>query len=183
MKHLLPSPLALAAAAALAFSPIAGCKQGSEPQRARMDKIEKEITFLRGIGPDQAKEMTYEAYHFTNLWFAIDAENWPLAGFYLNEARKNLRSAMRIMPTRKDKNGAEVNVSAIAESLQTGPMKDLDTAIEAKDKAGAVKAYKDTLTGCHGCHEAAGKGFLRPRIPTAPQVTILSFAPNAPMPE
>jgi hypothetical protein len=176
------SPLAPILALALVASPLAGCKRGAAAERARIDKLETQVKALQGAVPDQATVMTLEAYHFTNLWFAVDAENWPLAGFYLGEARKNLAWAVRIVPVRKDQNGADVNVAAIAESLQKGQLAELRDAIEAKDKARAVKAYKDTLAGCYGCHEASGKPFLRPRIPVAPQVEIISFTPGAPLP-
>ena len=32
--------------------------------------------------------------HFTNLWFAGKAENWPLADFYLGETKSHLRWAV-----------------------------------------------------------------------------------------
>jgi cytochrome c553 len=176
------SPLAPILALALAVSPLAGCKRGAAAERARIDKLEADVKTLQGEVPDQATVMTFLAYHYTNLWFAVDEENWPLAGFYLNEARKNLSWAVRIVPVRKDQNGADVNVAAIAESLQKGQLNDLRLAINEKDKARAVKAYKEALAGCYGCHEAAGKPFLRPRIPVAPQVEIISFTPGAPLP-
>jgi hypothetical protein len=175
-------PLAPLLALALAATTIVACRRGAAEQRARIDKLEAEVKALRAGAPDQAAVMTLEAYHFTNLWFAVDQENWPLAGFYLGEARKNLSLAVRILPVRKDQNGADVNVAVIAESLEKGQLAELRQAIEAKDKARAVKAYKDTLAGCYGCHEAAGKPFLRPRIPVAPQVEIISFTPGAPLP-
>jgi hypothetical protein len=176
------APLAAILALALAAAPLAGCKRGAAAERARIDKLETDVKALRLEGPDQAAMMTLLAYHYTNLWFALAEENWPLAGFYLNEARKNLSVAARILPVRKDPNGADVNIAAIAESLQKGQLAELREAIEVKDKTRAQKAYKDALAGCYGCHEAAGKPFLRPRIPAAPQVQIIGFAPGAPLP-
>ena len=49
-------------------------------------------------------------------------------------------------------------------------------------KARAMNAYTATLAGCYACHEAAGKPYLRPRIPVAPQVEIINFTPGAPLP-
>jgi len=40
--------------------------------------------------------------HFTNLWFAGDHANWPLAQFCLDETKSHLRWAVRIIPKRKD---------------------------------------------------------------------------------
>jgi len=175
--------LALALALALLVSSLAGCKRGAAAERARVDALEKQVKALEALIPDQATVMTFQAYHFTNLWFAIDRENWPLAGFYLNEGVKNLKWAVRLKPVRKDQRGADVNIAGIAESLENGPLLEMKQAIEAREKPRAIKAYKDTLAGCYGCHEAAGKSFLRPRIPTDPLVRILAFEPGAPLPE
>jgi hypothetical protein len=177
-----PPAALLALALAATTTTIVACKRGAAAERARIDKLETDVKALRGEAPDQASVMVLQAYHFTNLWFAVDEENWPLATFYLNESRKNLSMAVRILPVRKDQNGADVDIAAIAESLQKGQLTELRQAIEAKDKERAVKAYKGTLAGCYGCHEAAGKPFLRPRIPVAPQVEIISFTPGAPLP-
>jgi hypothetical protein len=154
-----------------------------EQPSARVAALEAEVKALRGLVPDQAAVMSIQAYHFTNLWFALDQENWPLADFYLDETRQNLKWAVRIRPVRKDKNGADVNISAIAESLENGQLTQMKEAIGAKDKARAVKLYKDTLAGCYGCHEAASKPFLRPRIPAEPQVRLISFTPGTRLPE
>ena len=182
MRAPLTPILAVALALALAASPLAGCKGGSATERASIERLEADARSLRSLVPDQAAVMTLVAYHFTNLWFAVDQENWPLAGFYLSESRKNLRWAVRVQPTRKDQNGADVNVAAIADSLQKGQLTELQAAVDAKDKARAEKAYKETLAGCYGCHEASGRSFLRPRVPIAPQVDIISFTPGAPLP-
>ena len=130
------SPLAPILALALVASSLAGCKRGAAAERARIDKLEQQVKGLEGAVPDQATVMTLEAYHYTNLWFAVDAENWPLAGFYLNEARKNLSWAVRIVPVRKDQNGADVNIPPRSpeESLQKGQLAELQEAINVKDK-------------------------------------------------
>ena len=48
--------------------------------------------------PDQSHVMKDIAYHFSNLWFAAQAQNWPLAGFYLNETRSHLKWAVSPAP-------------------------------------------------------------------------------------
>jgi hypothetical protein len=55
------------------------------------------VKALEDLIPDQAHIMADVADHFTNLWFAGTAENWPLAEFYLNETRSHLRWAVRRM--------------------------------------------------------------------------------------
>ena len=55
--------------------------------------------------PDQSHAMKDVGYHFSNLWFAGQKQNWPLAKFYLDETRSHLRWAVRIIPVRKTKAG------------------------------------------------------------------------------
>ena len=61
-----------------------------------------EIESLKKLLPDQAHAMTGVGYHFSNLWFAGQAGNWPLAEFYFKETRSNLQWAVRIKPVRQD---------------------------------------------------------------------------------
>ena len=54
-------------------------------QAAEVARLKDEIERLKALMPDQSHVMKDVAYHFSNLWFAGQAQNWPLAGFYLNE--------------------------------------------------------------------------------------------------
>ncbi|MDE2507185.1 MAG: hypothetical protein KGM43_08250, partial [Planctomycetota bacterium] len=73
--------------------PHAGC---DAPAPASVDfNTAAEVKALRDLIPDQAHIMADVGYHFTNLWFAGDAENWPLADFYLSETKSHLRWAVR----------------------------------------------------------------------------------------
>jgi hypothetical protein len=64
-------------------------------QKEQVDELRAEIKKLQGLVPDQAAIMTHVGYHWTNLWFAIEKENWPLAEFYLSETRANVKWAVR----------------------------------------------------------------------------------------
>jgi hypothetical protein len=74
-------------------------KKGAEPS-AQIAELRAEIKKLEQLVPDQAAIMTHVAYHWSNLWFAVDQENWPLAEFYLSETRNNLKWAVRAKPFR-----------------------------------------------------------------------------------
>src|SRR5437867_13407589 len=67
---------------------------------SEVTKLKGEIEGLKGMVPDQSHVMKDIAYHFSNLWFAGQARNWPLAGFYLSETRSHLRWAIRVRPVR-----------------------------------------------------------------------------------
>src|SRR5690349_16792218 len=69
-----PRALAQTAPPALDAATIAG----------ELDAIKSKLT-------DQSHVMTDVAYHFTNLWFAVQGGHWDLANFYATETRSHLR--------------------------------------------------------------------------------------------
>ena len=150
---------------------------------ASLESLQDEIERLKKIVPDQAHAMQDVDYHFTNLWFAAQQGNWPLAQFYLNETRSHLRWAVRIIPVRKDSAGNQVKLEDILQAVENTPLKQLEDAIKAKDREKAAAAYEFTMTGCYSCHKAAEKGYLRPRIPEHPATTMINFDPNATTPK
>jgi hypothetical protein len=152
-------------------SPPAAAGSGGE-----IAALKKEIEVLKGKAPDQSHAMKDVAYHFTNLWFAGQKQNWPLAKFYCDETRSHLKWAVRIIPVRKVK-GGELDLRVMLEGLDQSVFAAVSKAIEAKDPAGFSQAYRQALEGCYGCHAAAEKPFLRLKIPEQPEARIIDFAP------
>ena len=142
-----------------------------------------EIERLKKVVPDQAHAMHDVDYHFTNLWFAGQHGNWPLAQFYFNEAKSHLRWAVRIIPVRKDNQGREVLLEKILEAFENTPLAQLEAAIKAEDCTKFVSAYEFTLTTCYSCHKASDKPYLRPHIPEYPATKIMNFDPHATWPQ
>jgi hypothetical protein len=142
-----------------------------------------EIETIKGKLPDQAHAMQDVGYHFSNLWFAGQKEHWDLANFYWLEVRSHLRWAVRIIPVRKDNAGQEVNLPAILQAFENTPLKQLEEAIKAKDKARFDKEYRFTMETCYACHKASDKPFIRLQIPTQPETPIINFDPKADWPE
>ena len=133
--------------------------------------------------PDQSHAMVDVGYHFANLWFAADKENWPLAKYYLQETRSHLNWAVRLHPVRTTSTGSEINLNGILQAIDNSFLTEIDSAITNKDTAKFKAAYRQTLEGCYACHKACEKPFLRPQIPSVPNVSILNFDPNATWPE
>ena len=123
------------------------------------------------------------SYHFSNLWFAAQKENWPLAEFYNNETRSHLRWAVRIIPKRKDTHGVEIDLQTILQAFENSPWTQMKDAIAAKDKPSFEKAYRFALETCYSCHKANDKPYLRPQIPTHPETPIINFDPHAAWPK
>ncbi len=132
---------------------------------------------LRALIPSQSHAMQDVAYHFTNLWFAGQRRNWPLAQFYFNEARNHILWAIRIVPVRKN-GAAEVRLGELFEAIDSTALSALQKQIGAQDRAGFSAAYKDALAGCNACHVASGKPFLHIVVPDRPEAHLVDFNPH-----
>ncbi len=137
--------------------------------------MQADIAHLKEVVPSQSHSMTDVGYQFANLWFAGKQKNWPLADFFLNEARQHIVWTIRIRPVRKDAEGNPVDLKGIFDVVSNGPLKALTQAIQDKNDAEFAESYKKTLDGCYGCHVASGKPYLRLVIPQTPPQTIVSF--------
>jgi hypothetical protein len=145
--------------------------------------VAAEIEAIKARLPDQAHAMQDVGYHFSNLWFARQKENWPLAEFYNNEVRSHLRWAVRIIPKRTNSVGQEIDLEAILQSFENAPWTQMKDAIAAKDSAAFDKAYRFALETCYSCHKASDKPFMRLQFPTQPESPIINFDPHANWPQ
>jgi hypothetical protein len=157
----------------------------STPQTsaAEITKLKEHLAHLSGLVPDQAAVMSHLGYHFTNLWFAIQQENWPLADFYLAECRSNLKWAVRVKPIRQTTKGERVDVASIAAALDNTEFTELQQSISHKDKNKTIEIYHNTIKVCYSCHTASEKPYLRVQLPSSPEVRIINFDAKAAPPE
>lgn len=150
--------------------------------RSDNSALQADVQQLKDKACDQAHAMISVAYNANNMWFAAEAENWPLTQFYWNETRSHLRWAVRIIPIRKDNAGNEVNLPNILEAFENSPLSQLQEAIAAEDHEKFVEGYRFMLENCYACHKAADKPYLRPQIPEAPDESTINFDPDATWP-
>ena len=80
--------------------------------------------------------------HFTNLWFAGTAENWPLADFYLNETRSHLRWAVRRIPIRKDNEGRDIDLVNILEAFENSQLAQLKRTSTARTRPASRRSTR-----------------------------------------
>ncbi len=163
----------------------AGCggrAPAATPREPSREELEGRVKALEDLVPDQAHIMADVSEHFANLWFAGQAENWPLAEFYLNETRSHLHWAVRRIPVRKDNQGREIKLADILTAFENGMLTPLKGSIDGKNKPAFEKKYRESLTGCYSCHKAADKPFLRPQVPERPASPIVNFDPKATWP-
>ena len=153
----------------------------AEEPTAEITRLKAEIEELKGRVPSQSHAMMDIDCHFTNLWFAAQSRNWPLAQFYLNETRSHLRWAVRIIPVRRIP-GGEIDLRGLLEAVDSTGLADIGKAISEKNGVAFDGAYRRTLEGCYSCHKASDKPYLRPRIPEQPAARIINFDPAAAWP-
>jgi hypothetical protein len=141
--------------------------------------VQADLDRLKSLVPTQSHAMADVGGHWSNLWFAAEQRNWPMAQFYLDQARQQIQWTVLIRPIRKDSDDRDVDLKAIFSALDASAFATVKLAISQKDSEKFVSAYKQGLDGCHSCHKASGMPFLKPIVPREPAQTILDFAPDA----
>jgi cytochrome c553 len=143
--------------------------------RDNLDALRADVARLKTNAPSQSHTMSDVGYHWTNLWFAAEKKNWPLAQFYFEESRSHILWTIQLRPVRKAPDGSDVNLVPIFESIDSSAFKAVADAIAAQNSAAFAAAYRETLQACYGCHKTSGKPYLRPMVPTQPGQSIINF--------
>ena len=151
--------------------------------RDDLDALRADIARLKTNAPSQSHTMSDVGYHWTNLWFAAEKKNWPLAQFYFEESRQHILWTIQLRPVRKGPDGSDVNLVPIFEGIDTSAFKAVADAIQAQNSASFSAAYRETLQACYGCHKASGKPYLRPMVPTEPGQSIINVDGAATWPQ
>jgi len=120
-------------------------------------------------------------YHAQNLWFAGRAGNWPLANYYWRATQSHMRLASELR--NLDGTKGDVDFAAIRQSIENSPSMQVGKAIESRDVILFQTHYRGLLEGCYACHKAAGRPFLRPRMPVKPHQGMITVDPNATWPQ
>jgi len=148
-----------------------------------IDALKAEIETLKGKSPSASVAMADVGFHWSNLWFAGQAGNWPLATFYFNEARNHIRWMTRINPNPKGPDGMPVDVKGIFDGIDTSTLAAVKAAIDKKDAKEFETTYRGALESCYSCHKAVGRPYLRPTIPKTLPQTIITLDASAKWPQ
>lgn len=151
--------------------------------RDTLDALRADVARLKTNAPSQSHTMSDVGYHWTNLWFAAEKKNWPLAQFYFEESRSHILWTIQLRPVRKAPDGSDVNLVPIFESIDSSAFKAVADAIQAQNATAFAAAYRETLQACYGCHKTSGKPYLRPMVPTEPGQSIINFDGAATWPQ
>ena len=163
--------------------PSAAAQAPANGRAAQPLEIPVEVAHLKDVVPSQSHAMMDVGFHWTNLWFAAQKRNWPLAQFFFDESRQHIQWTIRIRPIRKDADGKDVDLKGIFDGIETSSLAAVKDAIAQKDLTRFTAAYKTMLESCYACHKASSKPYLRPMVPTAPASTLINFDPNATWPQ
>jgi hypothetical protein len=151
----------------------------SENAKPDLATLNEDVAKLKNMTPNLSHVMADVAFQYSNLWFAGQKKNWPLAMFYFNETRGRIRWMLRINPTPKTPDGEVVNLQGIFDGIDTSSLAMLKKAIEDKNGDEFTSTYKLMLDACYSCHKSAGRPYLRPVVPTVPPQSIISYSPES----
>jgi cytochrome c553 len=124
------------------------------------------ISAAKESAPGLGEYMTTIQLHAGKMWFAVNALNWDLASYELDELKETMEAAKAL---NAEKNG--VKVSNVLDAVLQSQIVPLADAIKHKGKAEFQKSYDATLTACNGCHSETGVKFIHIVRPSAPPVT------------
>jgi hypothetical protein len=110
--------------------------------------------------------------HHAKLWLAAKAQNWALADYQLSEMKEVLDEVRELVPTYKN-----VPVGQMVDAIATGPIAELEKAVEGKKFATFAKSYDKLTEACNSCHTAANRGFIKIKRPTRSTFDNQDFQP------
>ncbi len=135
--------------------------------------MQQQLDQLRQQVPGLGEYMTTIQLHAAKIWFAVNASNWDLASYELDEMSETMDGARAL---HVFKNG--LDISGVLQSLQQTQIPLMRQAIVAKTSAAFASAYGETLDACNSCHRSAGYGFVSIMPPTAPPVANQRWDPQ-----
>jgi hypothetical protein len=145
--------------------------------------VAAEVERLASLLPTQSHTMKDVGDQWANLWFAVEAGNWPLARFYFDQARQQLRWTVAIRPERVLPDGGTLDVKGMATAVDLSALATVQYAIEDQDREAFDESYRQALEACYTCHKAVGMPYLRPQVPTAEVPSVINLDPSAAWPE
>jgi hypothetical protein len=160
------------------LKPVLAMEPGADTASAQIAALKADIETLRGQLPSQSHTMTDVDYQFTNLWFAAQERNWPLATFYLNETRSHINWTVHLRPVRKLASGQNLDLQPFLQAIEQSGLTEIRAALDKHDNKAFKAAYEDTLKQCYGCHVASEKPFLRPGVPASPATHLIQMKPG-----
>ena len=125
--------------------------------------------------PGLGEIMTLTQMRHIKLWFAGEAENWPLADYEIDELEEGFADAVRFHPTHKD---APEPLTELVPEFTDPPLRELRAAVADRDTPSFESAYDSLTAACNGCHRAATFSFNVVSRPTSNPYSNQEFRPG-----
>lgn len=107
--------------------------------------------------------MGYLQRYADKLWFAADAGNWDLAGYYRDELAE---TAEDVAGAHVVKDGIEV--SKTLQLMLPPALKSVGEAVATHNSALFRERYQGLIGTCNACHQAAKHPFIHIVVPAGP---------------
>jgi hypothetical protein len=131
----------------------------------------QESAYTPGFG----EIMTFVQARHSKLWFAGQANNWPLAAYELDELNEAFEDVRRYHPLHE---GSKLPTARLLDSIVAPNLTALDRAIKARDSARFVESFDNLTQACNRCHQALDFGFNVITRPTSNPFSNQDFEPS-----
>jgi hypothetical protein len=165
--------LAIAVTLGVGFSLAAGVRTLAQPKPSAPPAAptvpDHPKVYLPGLGEFM---LTIQIHH-AKLWHAARAGNWPLADYQLTEMKEVFSEVQDQVPKYKN-----IPVGDMIDAVVTGPIAELEKAVEQKKLKAFTIAYDKLTASCNDCHKAASRGFITIRRPARSTFENEDFRPR-----
>ena len=137
----------------------------------RLNTVDRGLA-LWAIQPGLGTVMQEYGYRYALAWYAVQASNWSMAEYQLDEATEIQEVGETTRPGKADllKNFEHTSLEPVIE------------AVKAQDKAAFESAYKSAIEGCNACHQATGHPYVRFQMPPSVPADFLNLGEGAQAP-
>jgi hypothetical protein len=124
--------------------------------------------------PGLGEIMTLTQMRHAKLWFAGQAQNWPLAAYEVDELEEGFADAIRFHPTHKS---SPLPLTQLIPLKMNAPLAALRASIGQQDGAAFTRAFDSLTASCNECHQATDFGFNVVTTPSSNPFPNQVFAP------
>ena len=104
--------------------------------------------------------------HHAKIWYAGNAQNWPLAEFELGEIKEALDGIKEFCTDRPE-------VSSLP--MIEGPLDSISASVKNKDLSAFKNCFNSLTASCNNCHRATKHEFNVIKLPDSPPFSNQEF--------
>jgi hypothetical protein len=161
---------------ALAFIFLVGCspQQNVNSNNGLDTKVAELQKSIDDLKPGLGEIMGVIQQHHAKLYYAGTKDNWPLAGYELDEIQESLDDAMKFYPKFKE---VAAPLTELIPTMMKSSLAQTRTAIEQKNEKSFIQAFGALSVSCTNCHAAADHPFVKIQAPTEAMFSNQKFVP------